>query len=489
MHHSARLSLCLAPLTLTLTLTLALSLGCGNSGGSPMTATDAGNDAKRPGDSGHTDAGHPDAERPDASHPLEDAGERDTGGHDAAAEAHDDAQGADAHIADGSASDAPFDSIGPDGGWLVAPHSALPQVIDYGGAVIVAPVFTSITFAGYDQTTAANAIVDGIGASGYWTSAVTEYGVGPATSTTPVALTELAPTSIDDPGVQTWLAGQLESAMPLLPAPTGNSVYVIGYPAATSVSLQGTPVCQHFGGYHNTLALTSGPYSGAVVTYVVVGECDFGQGTAIGLSEALSHELTAVTTNPSPFNSPAYANVDPVDDVWALLAGGGEIPDLCTPFVDSTYIPAGFPFTVERVWSDANANAGHDPCQPAATGEVYFNSAPQLNDSVTITPGGGIYQVHGVLTPLNTPKTIEVDLYSDGPTSGPWAVAADDLSSVLGGGPYLSFSWDATTGENGTKLHLTITPVAASSYGGEPFEITSTLGTTKKVWYGAVSQQ
>ncbi len=134
------------------------------------------------------------------------------------------------------------------------------------------------------------------------------------------------------------------------------------------------------------------------------------------------------------------------------------------------------------------ATGSHDPCQPALPGEVYFNAVAHLPDTVTISSGGALYQVRGVLAPLNQPTTVEVDLYSDGST-GSWTVAADDLSSTLGGGPYLSFSWDATQGNNGTKLHVTITPLEASTYGGEPFEITSTLGTTTKHSYGVVGQQ
>ncbi len=459
------------------TLLVAASLSACGSGGTSPTPVDAGREA-----SGHPDAGHPDAAKPvrdaavhDAIRGAPDARERD------ATSAHDAARAVDA-------SDAAFLDIGPDGGWIIAPHDPAPAVVDYGGTVLASPVFTAITFPAFDLTTEAQALVSELGGTAYWTSALGEYGVGAATATAPIVLTEAAPTSIDDPTIQTWLASNL-GANPPFGAPTASSVYVVFYPSSTAVTLLGAPVCQHFGGYHNTVTLGSGPYSGTTVAYVVIAECASGQAEAISLSETVAHELTAVATDPYPLAAPAYDSVAPADEVWTLVTGGGgEVPDLCSTFADSYFVPTGLPYTVGRVWSNLNAAASHDPCQPSPTGEVYFNAAPHQPDSVTLTVQSSVYQVHGVLTPLNVPKTIEVDLFSDGLTPA-WTVAAGDLSATLGGGPYLKFSWDATTGQNGTKLHLTVTPLQQDTYGGELFEITSTNGTTTRRWYGAVGQQ
>jgi hypothetical protein len=445
---------------------LGFLAGCGSSG-PPNASTDGGRVS--------TEAGHE-----GAAHPMKDAATHDVT----------DARSRTDALPDGhTAADAGFNSIGPDGGWIVAPHAALPQVIPFGGSVVAAPVFTAVTFEGYDLTTEAESIVDGIGATAYWTSTVGEYGVGAATATAPVELTtSSAPGSINDTGVQSWLLAALEGsdgAPPILPAPTPSSVYVLLYPAATTVSFQGAPACQHFGGYHSSLTLPSS----AVVTYVVVAECDFGAGTSVAVSETLAHEMTAATTDPSPLVAPAYGAIDPNDLIWGLIAGGPEVPDLCSPFSDSVFTPTGYPYTLERVWSDKNAAASHDPCQPAPAGEVYFNATTHLTGMVYVTSQGSPTETLGVVAPLNQPTVVEVNLYSDGPTE-PWTVAANDLSSVLGGGPYLSFSWDRTQGQNGTTLHLTITPLQATAlYGGEVFDIASTLGTTTKHWYGFVAQE
>jgi hypothetical protein len=122
----------------------------------------------------------------------------------------------------------------------------------------------------------------------------------------------------------------------------------------------------------------------------------------------------------------------------------------------------------------------------------FFTSAPVLDEAVTITsPLIGTVVTKGITIPVGTSKTIEVDLFSDAATGGPWTVAADDLLAreygAYGLTNTLSFAWDRTQGTNGEKLHLTITVTGASILGGaHAFEITSTLGSRSYVWPGVV---
>jgi hypothetical protein len=88
-------------------------------------------------------------------------------------------------------------------------------------------------------------------------------------------------------------------------------------------------------------------------------------------------------------------------------------------------------------------------------------------------------------------KTIEVDLFSDSPTSGPWTVRADDILykyyASYGVPNTLSFQWDRTQGVNGEKLHLTVTVTQASLLGGaHGFMISSTLGNRVAIWPGLI---
>ncbi|MGD0530419.1 MAG: hypothetical protein ABSE49_35115, partial [Polyangiaceae bacterium] len=88
-------------------------------------------------------------------------------------------------------------------------------------------------------------------------------------------------------------------------------------------------------------------------------------------------------------------------------------------------------------------------------------------------------------------KTIEVDLFSDGDTGGPWTVKADDVLSTYYGSygipQSLSFAWDRTQGVNGEKLHLTVTVTQASIIAGaHAFMITSSNGSRQAVWPGLI---
>ncbi len=388
--------------------------------------------------------------------------------------------------------DAGFDQSVPDGGWVVAAHYPMPTVVDFGGSVNATPVFTAVTFPGYDLETEAQQFVSTVGGTTYWTEVVAEYGVGPAVAMAPVVLSEPAPTNIDDTAIQTWLAGKLDGSAPnaAFGTPSSSSVYVIFYPTGTTVTLQGLESCVNggFGGYHNSVQLTSGPWAGLSVSYAVVPECSFDATTAEDLTESGSHELIEATSDPLPeTNNPAYVQTDENDIVWEIILGGGELADMCAQNPNAFFVAPGFTTPVQRSWSNAHALAGHDPCQPSAVGVTYFNAVAVMNAPVTLTYMGQGIPTQGLQIPLHASQTVEVDLYSDGPM-GDWTVSANDLSQYLGSGPYLDFSWDRTTGTNGTKLHLTITPVAGGMFGGEPFEIVSASGSLENYWLGFVGQ-
>jgi hypothetical protein len=145
----------------------------------------------------------------------------------------------------------------------------------------------------------------------------------------------------------------------------------------------------------------------------------------------------------------------------------------------------------QRIWSNSFALAGHDPCVPNIAGQAYFQSAPLLTEKISFSSPllNGTLETQGVTIPVGQSKTIEVDLFSDGPTGGPWTVAAvDALAGQFGIPTTLTFKWDKTQGQNGDKLHLTATVTAADTTfsGGHPFIITSTLGSKKNAWAGFI---
>src|SRR5262249_36586849 len=138
--------------------------------------------------------------------------------------------------------------------------------------------------------------------------------------------------------------------------------------------------------------------------------------------------------------------------VWNVVPNG-EIGDLCSWEPQSFQRLVGT-YMVQRVWSNASAKAGHDPCVPTLT-DPYFNSVPMLNEDVffeLFKPP--TIKIKGVRIPVGQTKVIDVQLFSDAPTSD-WNVTARLPSFVPA--DELSFQWDAQTGNNGTILHLAIT--------------------------------
>jgi hypothetical protein len=378
-----------------------------------------------------------------------------------------------------------------------APHPALPTVINCGpGPVLKTPNVVPIFFTGDDPTMVSDLtdFVNTLGATDYWKANVTEYGVGALTASAPVTIADPAMDTTDDE-IQGWLADQITAGV--LPAPDGlptdtasNTIYAIFYPHGTTITEGGEQSCQAFGGYHNNIV-----YNGKSIAYAVLPRCDNFDGFTgrDAVTGGASHEFIEATTDPYPSNMdmpyPAFCEVDNYDIYWVLALGGGEIGDMCAQDLTNftTFPPS--PYVVQRSWSNLAALAGHDPCVPVPKGTFpYFNSAPVLPDLVKAFGGG----VKGVYIPEGQSATIEVDLFSDGDTGGPWNVEAFPLHGGgghgMGGSSVVDFEWDRTSGQNGEKLHLTITVETASTAGTELFGIHSTTNGISHDWFGAVGQ-
>jgi hypothetical protein len=359
----------------------------------------------------------------------------------------------------------------------------MPQVQYNGGPVIKAPVFQSITFNGYDQTSDVDAFVSGIGGNAFWKGAMNEYAVGKPTVQPPVHLTEAAPSSIDDSAIQTWLQGKVTAGGGFM-TPSANALYVIFYPTSSTVTLMGLTSCQQFGGYHNSTTI-----GGVNVAYAVVPECtNFPGMTALeATTGSASHELEEACTDPFPFvNPPTYTGADGDHTYMEVVLGGGEVGDMCAQWPTSFFVPSGFSYQVQRPWSNVAASSGHDPCQPELPGETYFNSVPIQTDQVSILYQQQSYPTGGIKIAQGASRTIPVQLYSEAPTAA-WTVNAYNWPNTAAN---LAFSWNTQTGKNGDTLQLTITVSAFdSTLGGDSFLIESTAGGATTYWLGYVAAQ
>lgn len=370
-----------------------------------------------------------------------------------------------------------------------APHEGPPVVTEVsGGSVAAAPRVHPVFFAGDDPAMVASLVgfYAKLGASGYWASAVGEYGVGPVTAAPTIQLSEAAPSSISFTEIDAWLAGKLDADDPAFAGWDGSSVFAIHFPAGVQVDIGGAKSCSAFGGYHENVLL-DGAHGAKGVPYLVIPRCQSGGNSALDTTTAAAtHELVEAATDPLPLLTPAYDALDDAHAFWAEPMGGAEIGDMCGVTASSYFHDPALGAFVPRVWSNVAAAAGHDPCVPAAASAAYFNSVPVLDETVAYHPStGGTISAKGVHIPMGTTKIVEVDLFSEA-AIGPWSVKALDVRTLDGLPAKLSFSLDATSGQNGQKLHLSITNQGVSSSDDDTFLLLSERAGEQHVWVGLV---
>ncbi len=367
---------------------------------------------------------------------------------------------------------------------------SVPQIASLGGRILTSPRLISITYPGDPLAGDVDKFVAKLGGSDYFTAATSEYGIAAATSGTPIHLTESAPTGIDDAQIQSWISSKFQGTNPEWGMPDPNTVYIIHYPSGTTVTLNHGSSCRDFSGYHSSVNLPGG----AALAYAVIPRCPVGQigGTAVTtlldvVTAAGSHEIIESIEDPEPMSAPGYRTFDANHLPWVML--GGEAGDLCAQEPESFFKPDSLGYAVQGCWSNKAASAFHNPCSPTSSGS-YFNSALVTTADVDfdlVMNTGAPMPTKGFKIAAGQSETIEVDLFSDAPTSGPWTLHASDVMTLLSGTPSnLGFSFDRDSGQNGEKLYLTVKVLGPSANGFELFLVTSHLGGTMHEWFGMI---
>jgi hypothetical protein len=459
--------------------------GAGSGGERDASRDDAHEDAR---DDARSDAHH-DGSRKDASTEV-----------DASTDGPKDSTIIEADAGDGDAWDAPAETWPPmdapestpfDAGIVTdappdvypAPHPAMPSVVNLGGLTLTTPNFVPVFYSTDPMQGVLASALAQIGPSASWQAATSEYGIAPATSSPALVSSTPPPSIVDNNTVPTLLENNLGGPTSPWGSPSPNSLYVVFMPPS---AMNETCGC---GGYHNwtTNAL------GELIAFAVVFE-QYSVEADGGLSldtvmDTTTHELVEAVTDTEV---KAYAEVDAEDQAWTLMLPGGicpgcsEVGDMCELYPSSLYVPPDLPFSIQRTWSNASAAASHDPCVPIPSGEVYFNSAVVPTDNVVLETPSGTYVTHGVQIGVGHSRTIDVQLYSDAPTPGPWTLAASNCGTY---GASLGFSFDTSSGVNGDTVHLTITVPKSTTTWFETFCVSSTLGSMTTTWYGLVSSR
>ena len=361
----------------------------------------------------------------------------------------------------------------------------MPQLQGKTTAVLKNPVVVTVNWPSSTAIDRLELFGDNLGKSNYWKTIVSEYGVGAVTSGAdnhvqvfgePIAKTMT--TEEADAFVRTHVADPAAK----WPKPTPGTIYVVYLPTLTKLLFGADSACD-LGvlGYHSTTTADDGTQ----LYYAIIPSCPFnpeGIGSD-GLTSTASHEIGEAVTDPSPGDGyQGFGTNHLAWDVWNNF--NSENGDACEMYLDTSFYTeteAGFDFSVQRMWSNASAAAGHDPCVPAPKAP-YFNAVPLDQQPITVdlsTVGGSRRtKAVGYTVAVGDTKTFNIRLFSDAPMSN-WTVDVVQGGNPLfpGSGPGGSATGTiqgTTKGGNGDVMTVSVTVDRASPAKYELLTIVST---------------
>lgn len=346
-----------------------------------------------------------------------------------------------------------------------APHAAPRQLVKLAGPVLPHPTVIPVFFGDDADRTRTEALLAALPGSDYW-KLLSEYGVNDITIGASVVIADVAPATFSLESIDSKVSALWTRADSPAPAPDGTQIYALFFPTQTQLlQADGSPFCDVGGAYHDS--------KGTQFAYAITPHCS---GSFDEFALSATHELIEASTDPYPLVNPAWAGADP-----AHIADRGEIGDLCD-YGGQIGAGGGVPMfgtTVERVFSNKSALAGHDPCVPDL-GVPYFGAAPVVKDDLSYDDAIlGSLPAKGVRVKVGETKTITLELFSDRKTSA-FSVSVRTSSPLsFSESTSITASLDRRKGENGEKLHLTITRTASSD-GGDVVHLLAT--SQKSMW-------
>ncbi len=155
---------------------------------------------------------------------------------------------------------------------------------------------------------------------------------------------------------------------------------------------------------------------------------------------------------------------------------------MCTPVFESPFTPDGYPYTLQRSYSNRAAKTGTDPCVPRS-GSPLAVAVPKLPDMITI----GSRKNRGLVVAPGTNGKVDIELFAeDGALID---VRIEDGTQRATGKPgSSSYLLDKKQGVSGTTLHLTIVTPKSALPTPEVFVIYLSRGQSgyRFSWLGAV---
>jgi hypothetical protein len=361
----------------------------------------------------------------------------------------------------------------------------LPTVVSLGGPVLATPRVQPIYFTGFPHAAEIDAFLQRLAASNYWTAVASEYGVGAPTIAAGVHSGVAVARALVLADLTPLLEQTFQADAAALGAPDGGTVYALFFSPDTSITVSGTSLCQAGApsGFHFETQV-----AGQRVPVVVVPTCaslgDSGLSGAAALTPPLSHELVEAATDPFPTSQPAFADTDQRHPMWAQALAGAEIGDLCENEAPNLTTPSDVGSPVQRIWSNAGVAAGTGPCVPVPAGEVYFNAAARLPETITIQRYGMTVPVPAVRAAVGATATVEVEFGSNGGSPSSWSAAAVEVHTAA----KLTARPTPVTGRR-DEMHTLTIATPESTAGLFPFVVVSRAGDQVHLWVGTIQRQ
>jgi hypothetical protein len=286
-----------------------------------------------------------------------------------------------------------------------------------------------------------------VGGSRWWSEMQRAYGLTTAEAA-PGVLGPAITADVTDHDVFEYIDGVV-TGHPTL-ARDGHSVYLLYLPAGITIISGGVPNtgCQRFSAYHF-------PFGTRGDNLAVVQRCT-ATDTLDELTVSASHEIIESATDPDlkSWSLPVVTPFHPwTEDVWSSSQLGGrvEVGDICeaTFWYESSHF-------YQRVWSNAAARAGGDPCVPALNEPYYSTTFDQ--GWYPVAPAGSV--------------AIPVEGWATGSTPA-WGL--DTFVTGVVPGFTASFPTGVTTLAAGARTTLTVAAPATAFSGS--FAVVNVLST------------
>jgi hypothetical protein len=311
--------------------------------------------------------------------------------------------------------------------------------------VIANPQIIPVFFTDSPDQPATVAFLQALVASKEW-AVLAEYGVGAATVGPPVYLSMAAPATTTTVDAANFVGGNAASWATL----DGSQIFSLFYPRSTvGVSIPGSAWP---GNAFHTFSVTANDQP---VIFTLIDDW------TIGDASNLFHELAEASTDPFFSSSDGFWLLSHDNTTWRATTVDTEVADMCE--IASVFYDSDLPQPVQAIYSDAAVTSGMFPCTSPGSSLIPFGAYPVLPD--TYTDGLGVNA--SVRIAPGESVTIPVNLYSYAPLTTPITLTVRQSNINQARTNVLTFSFDESTGYNGSVVHLTIsappTPLSSTT--------------------------